>query len=179
MADAPWLYIHWLSWTLWLHVTLGLLSLWFIVIERVLMIVSVSYELLISNLKLKDFNAYHSNIHCIISLCVDNKADAMKPNPNLINSMRHRYLLLHYFIQRVHDHEATCRRQRRPSLVDVNATIFHICLMPVKRKINLHNLWLCERVCLPMVFCFLFLHVERSFHFTHFTWWKCERVRYT
>ena len=47
------------------------------------MIVSVSYELLISNLKLKDFNAYHSNIHCIISLCVDNKADAMKPNPNL------------------------------------------------------------------------------------------------
>ena len=118
---------------------------------------------------------------------------------DLINSMRHRYLLLHYSIQRVHDHEATCkmrrklnhcslwwvfvrvyllvylrrilwnnnnnnlndlndnnntcRRQRRPSLVDVNATIFHICLMPVKRKINLHNLWLCERVCLWSVEC--------------------------
>ena len=117
MADAPWLYIHWLSWTLWLHVTLGLQSLWFIVIERVLMIVSVSYELLISNLKLKDFNAYHSNIHCIISLCVDNKADAMKPNPNLRKKER-RVTNYNIIVDRwagannphAHTHARTCTR---------------------------------------------------------------------
>ena len=87
-------------------------------IERVLMIVSFSYELLISNLKIKDFNAYHSNIHCIISLCVDNKADAMKPNPNLRKKER-RVTNYNIIVDRwagannPHKHARTCMRTHK------------------------------------------------------------------